>query len=450
MPTLKLTDAAVQRLKAAPGTRIEYFDALLPGFALRVSGPTKGAGEGRRSWVAFYRRGRRLRRLTIGTYPAFKLGEAREAAREALQAAARGEDPAAAKRAANSREPDTVESVIDEFMSRHMKGKLRSASYVVSTRRLFDNHVLPSWRGRDIKSIARRDVIELLDSIVDRLAAGKGGAKKGAKVLGGPIAANRVLAAVRKLFNWSLQRGLIESTPAALVERPGEETRRERSLLAEEIAELWPCFGDVPYPFGAFFKMLLVTGQRRSEVATMRWADLDEAERTWTIPSDQTKAGRGHAVPLSPLAVDIIAECRRESLATWKELGEFVFTTTNEGPISGFSKAKRRLDGLVAKARAKAKKNAGRTSKDDGSAGDALTPWTNHDLRRTVGTGLGRLGVSRLVIARVLNHADRSVTGIYDRHEYLDEKRHALEAWAAYLVNVISPAGENVVPMRGA
>jgi integrase len=172
----------------------------------------------------------------------------------------------------------------------------------------------------------------------------------------------------------------------------------------------------------------------------MRWADIDEGERTWTLSSEMTKAGRAHIVPLSPLALEILTEAREAARLLHGgpddgKLGTYVFTTRADRPISGYSKAKARLDKTVAVTR-------------DGDGLPALDPWTIHDLRRTVGTGLGKLGVLRFVIARVLNHADRTVTGIYDRHEYLDDKRHALEAWGQYLGNLIAPPGAKVVALR--
>src|SRR5262249_6760251 len=151
-----------------------------------------------------------------------------------------------------------------------------------------------------------------------------------------------------------------------------------------------------------------------------RWADIDEGERTWTLSSDMTKAGRAHVVPLSPLALEILGEAKETARQLYAvpdttKLGTYVFTTHADRPISGYSKAKARLDKAVAEARREA-------------ALPDIDPWRIHDLRRTVGTGLGKLGISRFIIARVLNHADRTVTGIYDRHEYLAEKRSALDA----------------------
>jgi hypothetical protein len=251
MPKMRLTDAAVQRLKAPPGERIDYFDTLLGhGFALRVSGPTPRSPQGRKSWVMFYRFGGQLKRLTIEPdYPAQGLAEAREKAREALRALKdRGEDPGAAKAQVKAairepapgpvkpRGPDTIENVVDEFMRRYMQARKRAPRYIDETRRNFDKHVLPRWRGRLLGSITRRDVIALLDAIADE---------------GKPVAANRVRAALSKLFNWSIQRGVIEASPVGMVERPGAETERERALTDAEIRTVWQAAEKLAYPFGS-------------------------------------------------------------------------------------------------------------------------------------------------------------------------------------------------------
>jgi integrase len=442
MPKVKLTDAAVQRFTAPKGARIEYFDATLPGFGLRVAGPTPRNPEGRKSWVLFYRFGGEQKRLTIEPgYPALSLGDARKKAGAALSLVDEGKDPAVVKaetKAANARKPDTVENVVAEFIRRHMEGKRRAPLYIEGTRKNFENHVLPRWREKDINKITRRDLIELLDAVVDEGTKVKqpDGTTKHAK--GGPIAANRVLAAVRTLFNWALRRGIIETTPAALVERPGEETRRERTLTADELRAIWPATEKVSYPVGAFFRMLMLTGQRREEVATMAWADIDLAEKVWTIPAEATKAGRTHAVPLSPGAVALLKAIPRKT--TKDKAGKLiptphVFTSSGSVPIKGFGPAKKRLDMAVAKLRKEA-------------SAEPVAAWTIHDLRRTAATEMARLGVSRFTISRVLNHSDRSVTGIYDRHSYLSEKRHALEIWGAYLEGLMKPAGDNVVALR--
>jgi integrase len=245
-------------------------------------------------------------------------------------------------------------------------------------------------------------VIELLDRIVD---------------LGKPALANRALISVRKLHNWALQRGMIDMSPVVQIEKPAEDRRRDRILSPEEIRAVWSAAGDLGYPYRQFFRMALVLGQRREEIARWRWAEINEAEGVWTLASDRTKAGRAHVVPLPALAGEILGEAPRGP-------GGWIFTTLGDRPISGYSAAKTRLDRAVARTRAE--------------AGELdVAHWTIHDLRRTVGTGLGKLGTPRFIIARVLNHADHTVTGIYDRYEYLTEKRHALEVWSEYLEGLV-------------
>jgi integrase len=422
-----LTKRVVEAICPCPERQLFLWDAKVPGFGLRI------LPSGRRSYIFQYRtKSRQQRRIVLGVHGPLTTDIARGMAADMYEAVRKGGDPVDQQKIVAGRERDTVEYIVDQFMEKYLKQKKRSQSYTVATRRLFDNHVLPRWRARDIKSITRRDVIDLLDKLVEH--------KK-------PVAANRTLAAVRKLFNWALQRGIVDATPVALVEMPGEETRRERVLSVAEIQRLWPQFHSLAYPFGSFFKMVLATGQRRDEVAKMRWKDIDDKERTWTLPSEMTKSARAHIVPLSPLAMKILAEAkegstllpadRDEDDAAKAKPAPYVFTTRGDRPISGYSKAKARLDEAVAKVRGDAAQNS-------------PEPWTIHDLRRTVGTGLGRLGMSRFIISRILNHADRSVTGIYDQYDYLTEKRAALEGWGAYLVNIATLSDAGVAPPQGA
>jgi integrase len=413
MPTVKLTDAAVRRLTAPKNARIDYFDAAFPGLALRVTGGNDRRPD-RRTWTFFYRFGGKQRRKTFEPgYPALSLAAARQQATEAQLQIKAGIDPAAAKLAAKeqaARTPDTMANVVEQFIRLDLERRKRAPQYISGTRRIFENHVLPRWKKRDIKSISRRDVIELLDAVMED---------------GTPIAANRTLAAIRALFNWALRRDMIESTPTALVERPGEEIRRERTLTAGEIKAVWSASAEVGYPFGQFFQLALVTGQRRDEVARMRWSDIDLDTKLWTLAAETTKANRTHVVPLAPLAIDILKALPRIAQSPC------VFTSSGAAPISGFSKAKARLDQAILRQR-----------------GEPIPPWTIHDLRRSAATEMGRLGVSRFAIGRVLNHADRTVTGIYDRHSYLDQKRHALEVWAHYLVSLPQASPANVIKLR--
>ena len=421
MPTIKLTDAAVQRLKAPPGGRVDYFDAAFPGLAFRVTGAVDQRPE-RRTWTLFYRIGGRQRRMTFEPgYPALSLAEARAAATQAQLQIKAGLDPAEAKAAAKeraARPPDTVAAAVDSFIRLDLERRKRAPRYIADVRQIFSNHVLPRWADRDIRAISRRDVIELLDAIMDTGSIVKGANGKKRKLPGGPVIANRTLAAIRAMFNWALRRGMVEATPAAMVEAPGEETARERVLDDGEIAAVWAAAGTLGYPFGPFFQLAMILGQRREEIARMQWGQINQTAGTWSLPT--SKSGRAHIVPLAPMAVDILS-----ALPT--KASRYVFTTSGDAPISGFSKAKRRLDQAIAK------------------IGGTMAPWTIHDLRRSCATAMGRLGVSRFIVGKVLNHADRTVTGIYDRHAYLQEKRHALESWARYLQHLThSPDGKIV------
>ncbi len=198
----------------------------------------------------------------------------------------------------------------------------------------------------------------------------------------------------------------------------GKEVKRERTLDDEEIKALWNA--DLGHPFGPFIRLLFVTGQRRAEVAEMRWRDLNLEARLWTLQPEMTKPGRKHEVPLSPLALEVIEALPRFT-------GPYVFSTTGgERPISGFSKAKRRADKAT-----------------------GLREWRFHDCRRTCATGLGRLGVPTGTISWVLGHAPRGVTeAVYERASHLKEKRHALDRWAQKLSNILAPPPEKVVPLR--
>jgi integrase len=212
---------------------------------------------------------------------------------------------------------------------------------------------LPRWRDRDLEAITRRDVIALLDAIAaNEPAPGKTPAAKGRgrggnkRPAGGPVAANRVLAALRAMFALAVRSGLVEVNPCTSIQRPGEEMRRDRTLTGDEMRELWRVFVKIGHPFGDFFRVLLLTGQRRTEVARMRWADVDPEAATWTLGTDQTKAGRSHVVPLSQAAVAILEAIPRKSM-TGAKLGTkpspWVFTTDGNAPISGFPAPRRSL-----------------------------------------------------------------------------------------------------------
>jgi integrase len=339
----------------------------------------------------------------IGDYPAMSLAKAREIAREWREDLRQGVDPKAKeaerRREEERRRGDTFAAVFLAFADDHLS-TLRTGAEV---RRAVERHVVERWGRRPIFEIRRADVNELVRTL-----------RKDA-----PIAANRVLAYLKTFFTWAVDQELIEASPAASVKRPSKEVKRDRVLTDSEIRAIWQACGALG-AFGRAFRFMLATGQRRSEVGEMSWAELDRTQRLWTLSRERTKADRAHEVPLSGLAMAIIEEC--------PPLGDFVFSTGRARPISGWSKAKAALD-----------------------AKSGVTNWHVHDLRRTVATNMARLGVDRVVIGKVLNHAENEVTAVYDRHQYDREKRRALEVWGERLAAIIEPKNPtNIVSIRAA
>lgn len=410
-----LTATAVEKVKPPATGRIELWDQTTPGFGLRVT------SKGGRTWVLMKRLkigDKQLVRFTLGEYPALSLAKAREKADRYVGIIHRGGDPREEEAeilvAAETRRRNTVDTVVAEFIEKYAKRNTRSWA---QTEAIFKRHVTPKWGHRPITAIGKRDLMDLLDDLVERDM---------------PIMANRVLAHLRKLGNWCVERGILEASFAAHVKPPaGKEEARERDLSDTEIAELWPVFDGLRYPFGPMFKLLLLLGQRRNEVAEMRWQDVDLDRAEWTLPRELTKAHRTHVVPLPSAALDILGGLPRLSDVERKALGagatEYVFTTTaGRSFASGYSRAKLRAEAAVNEARAKQER-------------EPMPQWQLHDLRRTVATGLAELGIPLDHIGRVLNHAPKGVTAtVYDRHSYLPEKRRALEAWAVKLESIIN------------
>ena len=401
-----------------PGSaRREVPDGLLAGLYLVVQ------PSGARSWAVRYRAAGVPRKLTLGPYPAIDLGNARELARKALVAVAEGRDPGEEKKAARQapakRERDLFEVVAGQFIERYAKANTRESTWR-ETERLIDKNVLPVWKGRAVQSITRRDVIDLLDRVVDRGAA---------------VAANRVLAVVRRLFGWTVERGILELSPCAGVKAPTAERSRDRVLNDDELRRVWRATDVDGWPFGPLVQLLILTGQRRDEVANIRWSELDLEKRLWTLPKERSKNDTAHEVPLSDAALSVIGKLK-------KIAGKpgFLFTTTGETPVSGFSRAKHRLDALVL----------------SGLRGETVGPtphWTLHDLRRTAASGMAKLGINLPVIEKVLNHTSGSfagIVGVYQRHTFADEKRKALETWGRFVETVVrDEPSDNVVALRG-
>jgi integrase len=425
-----LTDAKVRGLKALSGERLEHPDALVPGLRIRVTPSSK-------TWVLRQRAGGKVRTMTIGPFGdaagQYSLAAARAKAVEMQGTIAGGAIIAPATMRRTGEGGERVADVIDTFMTRWAEQRVKNPS---SYRWMFDKYVIPHFGDWQLPAIKRRDLAEFLDAIADRH---------------GMTTARRVGGLLKRLFKFAVSRDVIEIDPAAALILPGAEVQRERTLTDAELRALWVATDPASrrnernkagrlaahpsmFPWGAYFRLLLLTGQRRGEVAGMRWADIDLKARTWALASADTKSARAHLVPLSPAAVALLSSLPRLSVEIDGKAAPspYVLTTNGAAPISMFSKPKGWLDDAMRKA-----------------LGGDLADWRIHDLRRTVSTGLARLGVDPFVRRRVLNHALQGVDAIYDRFDYLEPKRAALELWATELDRIVNgkPEAANVVQL---
>ena len=408
MAKVRLTDRGIKKLQAVDGRQTDYFDKTTPNFGVRVS------PKGTKSFCVFYRIGRRFRRLTIGTYPTLSLTKARSMGRAALSKVLDGKDPAQEKKI--DRDAATFREIADEFLEKHSKPFKRSAAE--------DERIINSYLGDTLgkmraKDITRRTVRELLEDIATGRLSNQDGPA--------PIMANRVLALTRKIFNWALAKDLLEANPCHALGAPGKEKTRDRVLSDEEIKKVWNAMGQESLYMGCMFKIRLLTAQRGGEVAKMRWQDLElESETpTWTIPGDFSKNGKMHRVPLSEPAVKILKQVKAYAEKLAKK------------PLKG-RKEPRGMSQWAFPGR-----------KEDSSPTElqkciqririsASVDFRGHDLRRTAASKMTELGVPRLIVQKILNHADNEITAVYDRFAYDKEKRGALDTWARRLMIVTS------------
>ena len=428
--TKDLTDVKIRSAKPTD-SQYEVFDRSVGGFALRVS------PSGNKTFVVNFRCNGKNRRMSLGNALVMPLSDAREAAMIAKAKAKSGIDPLDEKRqqevnlrdeqqAEKRRDEHNFAAVADLYIRRyaHGGGKVPNKKSWREDERILAKHVTSVWGDRRIDDIGRADVVALLDTVQDG---------------SGLYMSNRVLATVRKLFNWALvERALLEVTPIVPgMARKGEK-KRSRILNENEIRSMWVAAGDLGYPFGPLFQLLLATGQRRDEVANARWSMIDMDEALWTIASLDTKADRGdHLVPLNSVAMSIVIALPRI------DSSDLLFPTSSNAnrSVSGFSKAKARCDQSTA-------------SEDFSKAGMIpVSDWRLHDLRRTMATVMeDELRIAPHVIGACLNHDPKSFKGItatYTVGRLLDDRRRALDAWGQKLEIILNPGTtENVVPMK--
>jgi integrase len=376
----RLTDTSVKNLRPQ-NTRFEVFDAQVPGFGIRV------APSGRKTWIAFGRQHGRRARATLGVYPQVSLAEARVAATEALKAMREGEYT-------NDKTSRLFEDMLADWYDREQR-KRKSFKQVENAMKL---HVLPYLKGREIQDVRKADLVRIIDRVADS---------------GAPTQANRVRAFLTRFFNWACERDLIDFSPAASLTKIQGERSRDRVLTESELRSVWNATDTLGFPFGPIVQLLILTAQRRDEVAGMTWHELDLDRGSWTIGAERAKNGQQHTVHLSAPARAILDKVPRRADS------ELVFTTTGKGAVSGFSKAKERLDKL-----------------------SDVTDWRLHDLRRTAATMMAeRLELNHVVVDKILNHrsgALRGVAAVYQRGEYLKERQRATDRWGEFVQELVT------------
>jgi integrase len=406
-----LTDRFINSRKKAPtGKRNDYADAIVPGLALRVT------DRGHKSFVLVTRyplNPEHPTRRSIGDVGAITLEQARQKARGWIELIGRGIDPkideTRQRAAAQRRQLNSFAAVAAEFLERHAS-KLRKSA---EAKRIIESEFVKRWGPRPITDIRPEEAAVAIRAIVKR---------------GAPYQAHNAFGYLRRLFNWAIgtHEFGIETSPVERLSPSdliGKRAARERTLLDDELRAVWHAAGPMGYPYGAIFRMLILTGQREREVGDMRWSEVNFEKKLWTIPANRMKGGRAHEVPLAPHALALLGELPRFTS------GECVFTTTDGAkPVNNFSRAKARMDAL-----------------------SGVSGWVIHDLRRTMRTHLSGLPVQDLVRELAIAHARPGLHKVYDLHAYQDEKRQCLYLWENRLLAIVEPrfpAASVISPMR--
>jgi integrase len=404
---MRLTKANIERLALPAGVNDRIvFDAALPGFGLRLR------DGGKRTWIVQYRVGTKQRRVTLGTVETLDAEEARKRAKSALSKVHLGHDPQLEKAEARAQSALTLGATVERYLEERAGRRLKPKTLLEVTRSLRKHwkplHPVPLTR------VMRVDVAGELGRIAKER---------------GPVAANRSRSYLSTLYAWAIAEGLTDANPVVGTNKAAEEISRDRVLSDEELRLVWSYAGEGDY--GAIIRLLILTGQRREEVAAMRWSELDFDKRMWRIEAERTKNGLPHEVPLSNKAIELLkAHGQRE--------GRDLVFGSREGPFQGWGSAKIALDGRI-------RANLGEKS--------GLKPWRLHDLRRTTATRMNELGVLPHVVEAVLNHISghkAGVAGVYNRASYVAEKRQALDLWAEHVLALVEGREANVVPLRRA
>jgi integrase len=434
------TIASVEAAKASAGRQVEYADAKVPGLALRVS------PAGKKSWTLRYRtKDGEQRRLTLGRYPSVSVSKARDLAQKAVGQVADGADPAkekrASKAAARAKKLSTVATLVESYFEdaargRHKpNGRPKRQSTLDMEGEYFKRLIKPRFGSLPVVDLTRHDVQRFLDEIGQTA----------------PASARHCRNVIRQAFNYGIRREVVGKNPAQLTELPASGSR-ERVLTDDELRAIWKAANDpasveglkMSAAMGLAVCLAVVTLQRGGEVCGLHTREIDREDKLWTIPGTRTKNHRTHVVPLSDLALEILD--RTFALAVAQEPKT---RKLSAGKWDGFAFPSPRGDGSMTRhAFTRAMKRMTRALK--------IPDATPHDFRRTGSTNITgeRIGIPRFLVSRLLNQISdtggaAAVTGVYDRNEYLPEKRHALGAWSALLQEIVihQKRPQNVVPI---
>ena len=385
---MKLTTTTIKTLALPAGVRDKtYFDDSLGGFGLRL----REGGAAR--WVVQYDLGGKTKRVTLGTTAMLELGAARAKAKDMLAAVRLGGDPAAEKRQAHERASESFGALLARYLP-HKQAQLKTGSRSFKEVERHLTKYARSLHARPVTAIDRRTIAALVATIASK---------------NGPTAANCMLGSLSGYFGWLIREGLISDVnPASYVNKAAAKKSRERVLTAEEFREIWNALGDSDY--ADIFRLLALTGARKSEIGGLRWDEIDLGNAVVEIPASRMKANRPHVIPLSGPALEILRRRPRT--------GDYVFGRGRG--FQGWSARRKALDAAI---------------------GSARPDFVLHDLRRLASTVMHeKLGIQPHIVERVLAHVghQRGVAGTYNKAEYLAERRRALVRWADYVLAVVT------------
>jgi integrase len=398
---MKWTDTKIKAIKPKSERFIEW-EPGETGLGLRIS------PAGRKSFIYMYRYQGRPRMMTLGPYPRIGLARARRMASESREQLTHDIDPGAehTEKKRQERGAPTIRTLAEEYLNLWAKPRKKSWK---EDERIIQKDVIPTWGRLKAKNLKRRDILLLIDSIIER---------------GSPISANRTLAVIRRMLNFAVERGIIDATPCVSIKAPGKENRRDRILSESEIRQFWKGLEKTPInnAIQLVLRFQLVTGQRKGEIVTALWDEINDG--WWTIPKEKSKNGLPHRVPIPAMAKTLLSEIKTLAgdspwlFPSQRRKGRHLTQASVDHAL------RLNLDSLKIK---------------------GLTP---HDLRRTAASMISGLGVERTILKKILNHVDGDITGVYDLHGYDKEKRQALDEWSRKLESILIGKKGKILPLK--